>query len=341
MTDRVLVTGASGFIGHHLVNALLERKRQVRCLVRPTSDLSYLPTERLELVTGDVLDAPSLAQAASSVRTIYHLAGEIDASARRRLYRVNVQGTANLAAACAALAEPPTLIVVSTLEAGGPALNGRPRTEGDPAQPVTHYGRSKLQGERAAAAHADRVPITVVRTPSVFGEYDRQTLNLFRSFRLGGLGIHALPQANRQRLSLIHARELADFLMLAAERGERLDPDRPETAGFGLYYPTQGEMTLGEAIRTVAEALNQRRVTVLDLPVGVAYAATALAEVWSRVSGRPPGIMTLDKARAAAAGSWTCSGEKSRRLGFEPDRSLEERLVQTARWYREQGWLHQ
>lgn len=339
MTDRVLVTGASGFIGHHLVNALLERNRQVRCLVRPTSDLSSLPTEQLELVTGDVLDPPSLAQAASGVGTVYHLAGEIDASARKRLYRVNVQGAGNLAAACAAVAKPPTLILVSTLEAGGPALDDRPRNERDPAQPVTHYGRSKLQGERAAAAYAQKVPITVVRTPSVFGEYDRQTLNLFRSFRLGGLGLHGLPQANRQQLSLIHAGELAEFLLLAAERGERLEPDRGEREGVGLYYPTQGEMTLGQAIRTVAKALDQGKVTVIDLPVGVAYAATALAEAWAKISGRPPGIMTLDKARAAAAGWWTCDGEKSRRLGFEPQRSLEQRLQQTARWYQEQGWL--
>lgn len=340
MTERVLVTGASGFIGHHLVHSLLDRGHPVRCLVRPTSDLSHLPTDQLELSIGDVLDPASLAAAVSEVAAVYHLAGEIDASARKRLYRINVDGTRNLAAACAARSAPPTLVLVSTLEAGGPDPNGRMRTESDPAAPVTHYGRSKLAGERAAAELADRLPITVVRVPSVFGEYDRQTLNVFKAFRLGGLGLHPLPQADRQRLSLIYAGELAKFLMLVAERGERLNPKQPPVDGRGLYYPTQGEpLTLGEAVRIVGQTIGERRTVIVDVPVAAAYVAAGLAEFGSRLTGRSPGVVNLDKARAAAAGSWTCSGEKSRALGFEPAHPLDERLRQTARWYLEQGWL--
>lgn len=340
MTERVLVTGASGFIGHHLVHALLDGGRQVRCLVRPTSDLSHLPTDQLELTIGDILEAGSLPAALAGVTTVYHLAGEIDASARKRLYRVNIEGARNLASACAAQSKPPTLVLVSTQEAGGPDPNGRMRTERDPAAPVTHYGRSKLQGEQAAAEYAAKLPITVVRTPSVFGEYDRQTLNVFKAFRLAGLGLHPLPQADRQRLSLIYAGELAEFLILAAERGERLDPARQELEGIGLYYPTQGEpLTLGEAIRMVGEAVGERRTVIVDVPVAAAYLAATVAELWARLTGRSPGVINLDKARAAAAGSWTCSGEKSRALGFEPAHPLADRLRQTARWYQQQGWL--
>lgn len=312
----------------------------MRCLVRPTSDLSNLPTDSLELTTGDLLDADSLAPAVAGVGTVYHLAGEIDASARQRLYRVNVEGTRKLAAACAASASPPVLVLVSTLEAGGPALDGRPRDERDPAAPVTHYGRSKLQGEQAAAEFADRLPITIVRTPAVFGEYDRQTLNIFKAFRIGGVGLHPLPGANRSKLSLIHARDLAGFLMLVAGSGERLVLGGPEPDGVGLYCPAQGDpLTLGAAIRIVAEAIGEQRVMVVDVPIAAAYLATALAELWGRVSGRSPGVMNLDKARAAAAGSWTCSGGKSLALGFRPQRTLEQRLRQTAHWYQENGWL--
>jgi len=340
LTDRVLVTGASGFIGYHLVSALLDHGHHIRCLVRPTSELSQLPLSALELVTGDILDPPSLATALDGIDAVYHLAGEIDGSAGKRLYRANVEGTRNLAAACAAAAKPPVLVLVSTLEAGGPDPNGRARTEHDPAAPLTHYGRSKLEGERAAAEFAGRVPITVVRAAAVFGEYDRQTLNIFKAFRLAGLGIYPLPRANRQRLSMVHAGDLAEFLLLAAERGERLDSARPETDGIGLYYPAAGEpLTLGEAIRTAAEGLGDQRVRIVDVPLALAFVVTGLAELWSRVSGRSPGVMTLDKARAAAAGSWTCSPKKSQQLGWETDRPVRERLRQTVRWYRQQGWL--
>ena len=87
MTDRVLVTGATGFIGHHLVKTLLERGDQVTCLVRPTSDTSQLPTSDLKLFIGDVIDSSSLAKALEGIDTVYHLAGQIDASLSKLLAR--------------------------------------------------------------------------------------------------------------------------------------------------------------------------------------------------------------------------------------------------------------
>lgn len=340
MTDRVLVTGASGFIGAHLVPALLERGHRVTCLVRPTSDLGRLPATQIELASGDVLDPASLQAACKQVSVVYHLAGHIDASSRKQLYRVNVDGTRNIAAACAEHSDPPILVIVSTIEAGGPLVDGRPRVETDPPQPFTHYGKSKLMGEHAAAEFAGRVPMTIVRTPAVFGEGDRQTLNVFKAFRLGGLGIHPLPRARRLRMSLLHARDLADFMILAAQRGERLPAVNGASTGEGVYYPAYDDQpTLGEVMEIAARAAGEKRIWILDVPVGFAWLVAGASELWARISGRPAGVINLDKVRVAGAAGWTCSPQKSKQLGFAPGHALQERIRQTARWYRDHGWL--
>jgi nucleoside-diphosphate-sugar epimerase len=338
LSDLALVTGASGFIGHHLVHTLVERGERVRCLVRASSDISHLPIEQIELCYGDALDPESLVHAVAGTVAVYHVAGSIDATDRQTLYKVNVDGSRNIAAACASQPDPPVLILVSSQEAGGPELDGRPRHEKDPSEPVTHYGKSKLMGEHAASEFAGQVPLTIVRASAVFGEYDRETLNVFKAFQLGGAGLYPLPGANHLRLSLIYARELAGFLMLAADRGERFIPEGPP--GNGMYYAAYDvRPTFAELIKMAACALNYERVHIIEVPIGAVWLAGGLSELWARISGRPAGILNLDKARAAAAGSWTCSPGKSMILGFSPEKELAERVQQTAHWYRENGWL--
>jgi nucleoside-diphosphate-sugar epimerase len=274
------------------------------------------------------------------VDTVYHLAGHVDASTRKTLYRVNIEGTRNIAAACADRADPPVLVIVSTIEAGGPVLAGRARTETDPPQPITHYGRSKLMGERAAGEFAARVPMTILRTPAVFGESDHQTLNVFKAFRLGGLGIYPLPRAHRIKMSLLHARDLAEFMILAAGRGERLPPDQSAPPGLGVYYPAYEEQpTFAEVIEIAAHAVDQSRIWILDVPLAFAWLVAGMSELWSRLGGRSAGVINFDKVRVAAAAGWTCSPEKSIQLGFAPAHSLADRLRQTARWYLAEGWL--
>jgi dihydroflavonol-4-reductase len=338
LSDLVLVTGASGFIGHHLTHTLVERGQRVRCLVRGSSEISHLPLDHIDLSYGDILDLESLSHAIEGVSTVYHVAGNIDATNREMLYRVNVDGTRNIATVCAYQPNPPVLILVSSQEAGGPELDGRPRNEQDPPKPITHYGKSKLMGEQAASEFAREVPLTIVRASAVFGEYDRETLNVFKAFQLGGVGLYPLPGANHLKLSLIHARELAGFLILAANRGERQIPKDP--LGSGIYYSAyEARPTFAELIEMAARALRYERIRIIEVPIGVVWLAGGLSELWARVSGRSAGIINLDKARAAAAGSWTCSPTKSIHLGFSPEKELPERVQQTALWYQENGWL--
>lgn len=338
---KVLVTGANGFVGSHLVRALAARGDDVTCLVRKTSKLDRLEPLGARTAYGDVTDAESLADPVADKSVVYHVAGCVAALGKEQFYRVNAQGTENVAGACARLSDPPVLVVVSSLAAAGPAPRGRLRTESDPPRPVSHYGRSKRAGEKAAERYADRVPITVVRPPTIFGEADKSAFPWFYSVER--LGVHLAPCWMPQRLSIIHADDLIALLILAAQRGTRLAPVEPETesTGTGGYYFASGNEhpTHYRLGRMIGKAFGRRRTLVISFPAPAVWLVAGTGELIGQIR-RQPVFLGIDKAREATAGSWTCSAQTAvDELGFRVGASLTERLEQTARWYREQGWL--
>lgn len=337
---RALITGASGFIGHHLAMTLRDRGDDVVALVRPSSDTSRLAALGVELVVGDVTNAASLRHCLRGIDVVYHLAGLTKALHRRQLYAVNEVGTRNVAAECAARSAPPCLIHVSSLAAAGPALYGVPSQETDAAQPVSNYGRSKRAGELALYPFAKQLPVTIVRPPIVFGEGDPATLAMFRAIKYSW--IHTVPGILPKRFSLIHARDLAELLVSAAERGERLPRDENDARnnGQGVYYADCGlQPTYYQLGQLIGQALGRPFTACLPVPNLGVWGVSAVTESVARLFGRSV-YLSLDKAREATAGSWICSAEKAhRQLGFRVSSPLLDQLHVTARWYREQGWL--
>ncbi|MEX0774077.1 MAG: NAD-dependent epimerase/dehydratase family protein [Phycisphaeraceae bacterium] len=360
----MLVTGASGFIGGRLVHRLIARKGRVACLVRAGSGVNDLRAAGVQLLTGDVTDRSSVERALeqSQASTVFHLAGLVRAPRRDDFTRVNVGGIEVVAAACAKRSvasrgaasggRETVLVVVSSLSAAGPCTLDRQRVETDVPAPVSHYGRSKLAGEQAAARYAGAVPITIVRPPIVFGPGDRAVLEMFRS--IARHGWHFVPArapgGGDHRVSLVHVDDLVEGLFLAAEKGERLcehglpGADLPGAGGQGIYFiaaddnPTYAQ--LGQAI---AAALDKKPPTVIRLPSPLLRLAGLGGDVMARIRRRPGsfrGWINSDKITEALAGSWTCSSARARtHLGWSPAATMADRLHETANWYRATGWL--
>jgi nucleoside-diphosphate-sugar epimerase len=206
---------------------------------------------------------------------------------------------------------------------------------------VSHYGRSKRAGELAAQRFADRVPITVIRPPIVLGEGDHQGVTLFQS--VDRMGLHLVPGWRTHRYSVIHATDLANALILAAQRGSRLAPAGLPgnlSAAPGFYFVSaQEDLTYPELGRLVGQAVGRRRVWNVRVGVGVVWIVASAVELTAQLRARVL-YLNLDKAREVTAGSWTCSPRAAvAELGFSVGAPLLERLRQTAKWYREAGWL--
>lgn len=337
---KALVTGGSGFVGTHLTAALAAQGDDVTCLVRKTSKVDRLSPLGARFAYGDVTEPQSLNGALAGVDIVYHVAGCTFSCYLDRYYQVNAEGTRNLAKACAAQPKPPVLVMVSSLAAAGPARNGRPLVESDPARPVSHYGRSKRQGELAVQSFADRVPTTIVRPPIVFGEMDSVGFYMFRPVLR--FGVQWVPGFRRNRFSTIHAADLVQLIIAAGKRGRRLKPVSiagPNDAQ-GIYFAaSELAPTYGDLARLIARAAGRRRIWPFPVMMPLIWTAGLGASFIGRIIGKPL-PMTFDKVREIDAGSWICSADAARRdLDFTLGAPLVDRMRQTIEWYYREKWL--
>jgi dihydroflavonol-4-reductase len=338
---RVLVTGGSGFVGSNLVETLLARGDDVTCLVRRSPRASRLESPDAKIILFKGLDdRDTLARAIDGQAIVYHLAGATKALARRTLFAVNERGARNVAEACATQPRPPVLVHVSSVAACGPSEHGQPRRESDPPRPVSHYGRSKLAGERAVRRLAGRVPTTIIRPAIIIGPADVDGFAMYQFVRRWGL--HLVPGVVAARYSIIHVGDLCRLMILAAERGRRLaahEANQPAPTQ-GCYFAAGDECpTWAELGRLLGQAVGRR--WTLNVPVlrCAVWATAAVVDTAAHVVRRPF-YLCCDKAREITAGSWVCSTQAARNeLGFEVETPLVERLKETVAWYREAGWL--
>jgi nucleoside-diphosphate-sugar epimerase len=304
VTPRVAVTGASGFIGGHTVEALSARGTEVVAVRRPFA-------------------APALREALRGVGAVVHLAGVVSAQREQDYIAANVEGTRALAEAARDAGIP--MINVSSLAAAGPASPRNPRSEDDPSAPINAYGRSKLGGERALAA-VDGLRWTTIRPGVVYGPRDRALLPLFQvaSSRL-------MPLIGRAdaAFTFIHVRDLVRVILAAVDY-----PASGETMFAGHVHPVTTREIL-EGVRAATGA----RAAIVRVPMALTRAAALAGDVVGMVRGRPWVINSRRYAELASDG-FVCRVDRMRdRLGIVAEIGLEEGLADAYAWYRREGWL--
>lgn len=324
--ETILVTGANGFIGSHLVDHLLSQGRSVRALVRAGSDRRWVDP-RAETVTGDLRDALSVARAVRGASIVFHVAGVVASHRLRDYHEVNEAGTRILLRAVEKEASDlDRFVLVSSLAAAGPSRDGRPVSESDAPRPVSVYGRSKLAGERAAAEAAGALPLTVVRPPIVYGPRDREMLAFYvlvsRRF---------FPVLPREKYySLIHVRDLVRGVALAAEA--------PAAVGRTYHLEAGRAVAMSHYLRIVASELGVDPIR-LPVPLGILPLVSAAADAVAPGLGLPVRPLR-DKARELRPDYWIADGARARaELGFSARVGLAEGIRETVRFYREAGWV--
>ena len=246
-----LVTGASGFVGSHIVDELLRRGARVRCLLRGTSSRRWLEGKPVEYAEGDVRHAEGLDAAVAGADWIVHAAGLTNARDAAEFHRANVSGTELiLDAALRARPAPRRFLYISSQAAAGPSRDGAPVTEDLTPRPVSAYGNSKLGGETVVMRAAGRLPVTAIRPPTVYGPREKALLKYFRAVKH-----HVRPYLGGARsFSVVYAEDHARAVWAALTQ---------EAAVGQIYFVGGPDVTsyeeMGDAI---ARAQNDDEVPV-------------------------------------------------------------------------------
>lgn len=323
-----LVTGGTGFVGAHLVRALLDRGETVRCLVRPGGDRRNLAGLPVEVVEGDITDPPATARAVRGCETVFHAAAayRLWVPDPAPMYRVNVGGTRTVLAA-AGEAGARRIVYTSTVGALGNPGDGRPGTEETPvtlAEMVGHYKRSKFLAEQEALRlHRTGLPVVIVNPTAPVGAYDvkptptGQMIVDFLRGRMRGI--------LRTGLNLVAAADVAAGHLLAAERGKA-----------GERYILGHANLMLEEIFALLSRLTGIPAPRLRVPYVVAYAAGVGAEGIARLTGRPPRI-PLTGVRMARKVMFFDPAKAVRELGL-PQTPVEGALREAVDWFTAHGY---
>lgn len=324
---KVLLTGASGFVGSHILDRLVRQGIRTAVLLRTTSNRRFIEPvlSHTEVRDGTISDPASLRVATDGVTHVIHCAGSVKALRHADFFEVNQVGTRNVVEA-ANRAGVQRLVHISSLAAAGPGTPDSPARESDPPRPVSVYGRSKLAGENEVRDRC-KTDFVIVRPPAVYGPRDGEFLRMFKAVHSGWL-----PDigCGRQALSLVYVEDLADAVVECLQHPQ---------AGGKTFFAANDEVT--SALRfgkAVAEEMKVR-ARRLPVPVPLLWPACWGQEILSRLTSKP-NVLSAQKYAELRAPGWVCDPSRLRNeLGITCATNLHQGVKRTVHAYRETGWL--
>jgi nucleoside-diphosphate-sugar epimerase len=321
MSDRVLVTGATGFVGSHIARAFVEAGYEVRCGVRASSSRRWISDLPVELTPLDMTGrAEEFSRAVENADLIVHAAGITRAWREQDYHSVNAEGTRRLASA-AIEAGVRRFVLISSLAARGPD----DMTKDGRDHPESAYGLSKLEAEARLRGLDEQMETVALRPAAVYGPRDTDLLPLFKMAQRGWL---ALPSGTNL-LQPVYAEDVASAALAAARK----------TAGFGPFPVAEAARYTWEEVVVGLEKALGRTVRAVRLRAVAFTLAGRAAELAARPFSAVP-VFDERRGRDLAARTWTCETFTTERaLGWRAEVSLFEGLERTARWYGQAGWL--
>ena len=321
-----LVTGASGFIGQHMVSRLLRERSEVRALVRPGGNLPDWG-RHVDVVEGDVQDFHAMKQATAGVDTIFHLAGKTHALSEveqdeATSRNVNVDGTRNVLEG-AVTDGARRLVYFSSVKAMGEEAPGC-LDESFDARPATAYGRSKLAAEHLVLDYGKQsgLHVACLRLPLVYGLGLKG--NLFRLISAIDRGFFPPLPELRNRRSLVHVSNVVEAAILAATI--------PAANGQCYIVTDAKAYSTRELYEMICLALG-KRVPGWHIPTGVLKVLGRVGDVIGRILGKRF-LFDSDVLEKLVGSAWYSSEKISRELGYCPSATLEEALPELIAWYR-------
>ena len=325
---KILLTGANGFIGSFLTEKLVNKKYDVNCLVRSSSNIRWIANLNIQFLYGDLNDKKTLRNAIRGVDIIYHLAGVTKAGRKSEYENGNYTGTKNLVDT---ILESGTklkrFVFAGTQAAYGPSDSLRPIDENKTRLPLTDYGFSKLKAQQYVESKMDQIPVTIVLPPAVYGPRDTDVLEFFKTVKMG-----IIPQlgGKDKYASIIHVDDLTDGIIQAAESKNSI--------GQAYFLANPKPVAWSEIARITLDQLGKRAIRI-NIPYALVSTIAAFTEIQSRIT-RKPNILSRQKLIEMRQDFWICSSQKAKKdFGFEPKINIEEGIKDTLTWYVAHNWL--
>lgn len=329
MRQKVLITGASGFVGFHLIEAALAKGLDVYAAIRKSSDIKHLASHKVNYTFLDFSSAERLQNELKQKQYdfIIHAAGTTKAKNQDEYNTINAFNTFNLAKAAASIDYPlKKMVFISSLAATGPLSHTEELiTEITTTNPVTSYGKSKLLAEEQLKEI--KIPLIVLRPTAVYGPRDKDIFIILKTFNKG---FEPYIGHKPQQLSFIYVKDLASVAVSCLFTNDQAN---------GTYNMTDGNCYDRYEMANITKDILRKKTIKTHLPLSLVRALAILLEKTYALLKKTP-VLNLEKLNELTAVNWCCNISKAKsELNYNPAYDLREGLKETLEWYKINQWL--